>query len=132
MSVLLVRPSPQPWIMSCIILNSSLFVSLCQRLLSNTTHARSLHSQERLTQRPFTKRYREVPRKYFINKCNQTAGQEPAETLTHQKTQKCQRNKKHFRCLQHPKMLRSAKEPSEMKLRSYFMHNVTLNIFHLH
>lgn len=53
-------------------------------------------------------------------------------TLLTKKTPKNQPHKKHFRCLQHPKMLKSVKEPFEMKLRSYFMHNVTLNNFHLH
>lgn len=103
-------------------------MSLSQSLLSNTTHARSLYSQELLTQRPFTKRYRDVRRKYFINKCTQMMGRESAETLTHKKN-KNQPNKKHFRSLQHSKMLRSVKEPSEMKPRSYFMHNVTYITF---
>lgn len=71
-------------------------VSLSQCSLSNTTHARSLYSQELLTQSPFTKRHRDAQRKYFINKCTQTAGQEPAETITHQKNPKKSATSKTF------------------------------------
>lgn len=84
MSALLVRPSPQP----CNnVMHNIEFQPVCEFEPAFALKHNRAYSQELFAQRAFTKRHRDVQRKSFINKCTQTqtVGQEPVETLTHEK-----------------------------------------------
>lgn len=132
MSALLVRPSPQP----CNnVMHNIEFQPVCEfeRLLSNTTEPTAKSSSHKEPSPRGTAMFKENTLSISALRLRRWGRSLWRRLPTKKtKTKKKQPNKKHFRCLQHPKMLRSVKEPLKTEPTSCFMHNVTLNNFHLH